>query len=103
MYDQPIHSGEISQGESGQAPGSAPSSSEPITRRERTERWLEVATGILLAIVAVATAWSGYQSARWDGVQAERYTQASAKRVESTRMSTLAGQHSLFNLNIFNQ
>ena len=63
MYDQPIYSGDTSQGESEQAPDSAPSSSEPITPRERTERWFEVTSSILLAIVAVATAWSSYQSA----------------------------------------
>ena len=89
--------------ESAPAPGGAPSEDKPITRRERSERWFEVATGIVLAVVAVATAWSGYQAARWGGVQSERYTQASAKRVESTRASTLAGQHTLYDLNLFNQ
>ena len=44
----------------------------------RSERWFEMATGIVLAVVAVATAWSGYQAAHWGGVQAKRYTQASA-------------------------
>jgi hypothetical protein len=91
------------QRESNQAPGDVPSSLVPISHRERIERWFEVASGIVLAVVAVATAWSGYQAARWDGVQAERYSQASAKRVESTRASILAGQHSLFDLNLFNQ
>ena len=62
-----------------------------------------MAAGIVLAVVAVATAWSGYQAARWDGVQAQHYTQASAKRVESTRASTLAGQHTLYDLTLFNQ
>jgi hypothetical protein len=89
--------------ESAPTPGGAPSEGEPITRQERNERWFEMATGIVLAVVAVATAWSGYQSARWGGVQSERYTQASAKRVESTRASTLAGQHTLYDLNLFNQ
>jgi hypothetical protein len=91
------------QRESAQAPDAVPSAPQAITRRERTERWFEVASGIVLAIVAVATAWSGYQSATWRGVQAARYTQASTKRVESTRESTLAGQHTLYDLNLFNQ
>ena len=84
-------------------PDGAPSTPEPLSRRERAERWFEVASGILLAVVAVATAWSGYQAARWDGIQAGRYSQASARRVDSTRTATLAGQHSLFDLNMFNQ
>ena len=43
------------------------------------------------------------KAARWDGMQAGRYSQASARRVDSTRAATLAGQHSLFDLNMFNQ
>jgi len=103
MTDQPRPAEQNTQQESDLTPGSASSSPEPLTRRERAERWFEVASSILLAVVAVATAWSGYQAARWDGNQAERYTQASAKRVDATRSSTLAGQHSLFDLNLFNQ
>ncbi len=103
MTDQPTSPDESIQPASGHTPGAAAPKPRAITRRERQERWFEIASSILLAIVAVATAWSGYQSARWDGVQSERYTQASAKRVESTRMSTLAGQHTIFDLNMFNQ
>jgi hypothetical protein len=103
MIDQSTASEKNDPQESTPMPGGAPSEGEPITRRERAERWFEVATGVVLAFVAVATAWSGYQAARWDGVQAERYTPASTKRVESTRASTLAGQHTLYDLNLFNQ
>ena len=46
-----------------------------LTEREEREandkrRWQELAEigeVIILAIVAVATAWSGYQAAKWDG------------------------------------
>jgi hypothetical protein len=105
MNNQPTSSAESIQHESGKAPDGAPprGASQPITRRERNERWFEVASGIVLGIVAVATAWSGYQAATWRGVQSARYTQASAKRVDSTRESTLAGQHTLYDLSLFNQ
>jgi type VI protein secretion system component VasF len=63
MNDRPIHSEETGRQESDQKADGFPSEPEPITPRERTERWFEVASSILLAIVAVATAWSGYQSA----------------------------------------
>ncbi len=53
---------------------------------------LELLATILLAIAAVATAWSSYQSARWSGVQAIDFSRANASRVESTRASTEAGQ-----------
>jgi hypothetical protein len=52
----------------------------------------ELLATILLAIAAVATAWSSYQSARWSGVQAIDFSRANASRVESTRASTEAGQ-----------
>jgi hypothetical protein len=65
---------------------------QPLTSQQRTERWFEVVTAIMLGVVAVATAWSGYQATRWAGEQSTLYAQASALRVESTRDSTLAGQ-----------
>lgn len=52
----------------------------------------ELLATILLAIAAVATAWSSYQSARWSGVQAIDFSNANASRVESTRAATQAGQ-----------
>src|SRR6516165_9414517 len=65
---------------------------QPLTRQERTDRWFQVITAILLGVVAVTTAWSGYQATRWAGEQSTLYAQASALRVESSRASTLAGQ-----------
>ena len=58
----------------------------------RIERWTETFTAIMLGIVAIATAWSGYQSARWGGVQGEQTAKAAALRTESTRASILGGQ-----------
>ncbi len=81
---------------------SAGQQKQPLTRQQRTERWFEVVTAIMLGVVAVATAWSGYQSARWAGVQSTRYAQASALRVDSTRDSTLAGQLRLYDVMIVN-
>lgn len=53
-------------------------------------------TAIILGVVAVATAWSGYQATRWAGEQSTLYAEASALRVESTRDSALAGQLKLY-------
>ena len=63
-----------------------------LHRQKRTERRFRVITAIMLSIVAVATAWSGYQAARWGGLQSTKYAQASVLRVDLTRHSTLAGQ-----------
>ena len=75
---------------------------QPLTRQNLTNRWFEAITAIMLGVVAVATAWSGYQSTRWGGEQSIRYAQANALRVESIRNSTLAGQLSLYDISLFN-
>ena len=76
---------------------------QPLTSQQRTDRWFEVVTAIMLGVVAIATAWSGYQAARWSGQQAAHYAQANALHVESIRNSTLASQYMLFDVQIFNQ
>jgi hypothetical protein len=66
-------------------------------------RWLEVLMALMLAVVAVATAWSGNQAARWDGEQSSQYAQAAALRLDATREVTLAGQATLYDLALFNE
>ena len=61
-------------------------------RGERVERWFEVVTAVMLGVVTVATAWSGYQAARWSGEQAAHYAEAAAARVEATREATRSRQ-----------
>ena len=63
---------------------------------------LEVLEGVTLAIVAVATAWSSYQAAKWDGRSAESYAEATAYSVEADEAATLGGQHQLQDLGTFN-
>ena len=74
-----------------------------LTRQKIIVRWFEVITAIMLGVVAIATAWSGFQAARWDGDQAAKYVQASDLRVESARFSTQAGQVALYDTGVFNQ
>lgn len=75
----------------------------PLTSQQRIVRWFQVVTAIMLGTVAVATAWSGYQAARWNGQQTSHYSQANALRVEFTHDSTLASQYMLYDVEIFNQ
>jgi hypothetical protein len=67
----------------------------------RTERRFEIVATILLALTALATAWSGYQAALWDGVQSSNYTQASAARTEASQNHTEANQFRLGDLSVF--
>ncbi len=66
------------------------------------EQTVEIIEAFLLAIVAVATAWSGYQAARWDGRQAELYGESSTMRNEADQALTLGGQQRLLDITTFN-
>ena len=59
---------------------------------ERRERRVELFATILLAVAAVATAWSTYQSTQWRGQQAVNTSKATAARIESSEAATRAGQ-----------
>jgi hypothetical protein len=53
---------------------------------------IELIATVLLALAAVLTAWTTFESTKWGGVQADQYSQGSALRTEATRFDTLAGQ-----------
>jgi hypothetical protein len=63
---------------------------------------MEIVEAILIAIVAVATAWGGYQAARWDGRQAELYAESSTLRTDGSELLTLGGQQKLLDVATFN-
>ena len=58
---------------------------------------LEIAEALVLAVVAVTTAWSSYQAALWTGRQAELYGQASKLRIQAEGAATYANQERLYN------
>jgi hypothetical protein len=63
---------------------------------------IEIIEALILALVAVATAWSGYQAAEWAGKRAEDYAQASRLRVTAEGLATLAGQERIYDSETFN-
>src|SRR6478752_5086153 len=63
---------------------------------------IEIIEALILALVAVATAWSGYQAAEWAGRRAESYAQASRLRVTAEGLATLAGQERIYDSDTFN-
>jgi hypothetical protein len=72
------------------------------SRSSRTEFIIEILEAIILALVAVATAWSGYQAAQWDGYQAELYAEANILDIEAASLITSNGQELLYNTNTLN-
>jgi hypothetical protein len=63
---------------------------------------VEIIEALILALVAVATAWSGYQAAQWAGRRAEQYAEASRLRVTAEGLATLAGQERIYDSDTFN-
>jgi hypothetical protein len=59
---------------------------------EARERRLELLGTILLAVAALATAWTTYQAGRWRGQQAGATRKSEAARIESSDAHTRAGQ-----------
>jgi hypothetical protein len=52
--------------------------------------WLEIVATVLLALAAVATAWSSYQATRWNGEQAKAASRSNALRANATQAATRA-------------
>jgi len=62
---------------------------------------IEIIEALILALVAVATAWSRYQAAAWAGKRAEEYAKASRIRVTAEGLATLAGQERIYDSDTF--
>jgi hypothetical protein len=64
--------------------------------QSRAHEILEIVEAIVLAVVAIATAWSGYQAALWTGHQSELYADAGKLRVEADGVADTANQERLY-------
>jgi hypothetical protein len=64
---------------------------------------MEIAATVLLALAAVATAWSSYQAARWNGEQAKTSSASNRTRIEAARASALANAQTEVDVATFSQ
>ena len=64
---------------------------------------LEVLATVLLAVAAVATAWSGYQATRWNGEQAKASGTTNAIRIDAARAQGLSQAQTLVDVETFTQ
>ena len=71
-------------------------------KSSRLEFTIEILEAIILALVALATAWSGFQAAQWNGHQAELYSEANSLNLEAANLTISAGQEHLYNTNTLN-
>jgi hypothetical protein len=73
----------------------------PLKKYEFWEELIEIIEVIVLALVAIATAWSGYQAARWDGQQSLLYGTASTDRFMADAAATTGGQELVADSSMF--
>ena len=73
-----------------------------VSQPSRIEFTIEILEAVILALVALATAWSGFQAAQWDGHQAELYGEANLLSVNAVSLNTSDGQDHLYNTNVLN-
>lgn len=62
---------------------------------------VELLATIVMALAAIFTAWSAFESAKWSGHQAIEFSNANAARVESTRADTTAGRQTVIDVELF--
>jgi hypothetical protein len=70
---------------------------------QRGAGWVEIVATVLLALAAVATAWSSYQANRWNGEQAKTAARVNALRIEAARAQGLAQAQTQVDIAMFFQ
>lgn len=73
----------------------------PNDGSERWKRRTEIVEVIVLALVTIATAWSGFQGTTWGGHQAFLYGRASTERFHADAVSTFGGQQLVADSSMF--
>jgi hypothetical protein len=63
--------------------------------------WVDIIATIVMAVAALATAWSAFQSDQWGDTMSFSLAQASAARTEATRSYTRAGQLAALDVSTF--
>ena len=77
---------------------------DPATAPAPVKRdWIEVVATVLLAVAAVATAWSSYQANRWNGEASKASGQVNAQRIDAARAQGLAQGQTQVDIALFIQ
>jgi hypothetical protein len=56
-------------------------------RVSRFDRWVDIASVLLISAATVLTAWCGYEGARWTAIQTRQYNASSADRLAASVQS----------------
>jgi hypothetical protein len=68
---------------------------------DEVPKWLETFTVVLIALTAVLTAWTAFESSKWGGEMSIRFSEAGALRTESVRASNLANRQTVIDVTLF--
>lgn len=85
----------------------APSKRRSAPWLERSFAWLtvrgneDIVVAVLLAVAALATAWSSYQASIWSGVQAVQYNVSSGLRTRAMRAAEDAARFRMVDIALF--
>jgi len=74
---------------------------ESATEAKGHERWLTITEAVLLAVVAILAAWSGFASAKWSTHSSLDLAKASAARTEANRADYEAANLQSFDSTMF--
>jgi hypothetical protein len=69
--------------------------------REREHDWWEFAAAVILSLATLASAWSGYQAARWGSVQAMATRSGSSALMHATRLSDVGSRQIAIDVSVF--
>jgi hypothetical protein len=64
-------------------------------------RRIEILGVTLIALTAVLTAWSAFESSKWGGVMSIEFSSANASRTESVRASNVANRQTVVDVSLF--
>ena len=60
------------------------SSETAVAPRREHKQWTEIVAVVLLSLVAVMTAWCGFESSKWGGAMSISFSQASSNRIKAS-------------------
>lgn len=67
----------------------------------RIRKWSELWATVILSVATLVTAWAGYEASKWNGLQTSLNLQATAMRIDATRLASAAQQQRLVDVTQF--
>ena len=69
----------------------------------RQQEWRELVAILLLSVTAILTAWTGFEASKWGGAMSISFSQASAGRIEASRLENVSNRKQTIQVSLFGQ